>query len=186
MNGPYLKLVLPIVALAMTLSIVTCTTSGPTSSVQPGGPSPSPTQISVPSPLATPSPTASPALTSAQPKPATKLIPIARPLTWTVHVVLVHDNSPFSGVVVTILDSRGVVLLGSFRLILTRVVNPPTTGCLSGTCPPPPTTYVDRYSGCCTPEFMALGMNWGGRWSVRGSVTYKGVTKSVSRSGVAH
>ena len=172
--------VLPLVAITMTASLVTCTTSSPTSSVQPGVPSP--TQIVAPSPLATPSPTASPALTSASPKPVPKPMPIARPLTWTAQVSLVTYNPTLHSVAVTILDSRGVRLLGSFRLTLTRVVNPPPV-CLSGPCPPPPTTFVDRYSGCCTTEYMPLNMNWGGKWSIRGSVTYGGVTKSVSGSG---
>lgn len=170
--------VLILMALTMGTSLVACTTSSPTSSVQPRLPSPSPSQVVAAAPL--PTPTALHTLAPARPKPVAKPVQHAPPLIWSVQVHVYNYNSTLHSVTVTILDSRGVRLLGSFRLILTRVVNPPPV-CLTGPCPP--TTYVDRYSGCCTTEYMALNMNWGGTWSVRGSVTYGGVTKAVAGSG---
>lgn len=169
-----------LMALAMGTSLVACTTSSPTSSVQPGLPSPSPSQVVAASPL--PTPTALPTLAPARPKPAAKPVQPALPLAWSVQVRLFTYSPTLYSVAVIVVDAGGRRLPASYRLNLTRVVNPPPV-CLSSPCPKPPTTWVDGSSGCCTPESISLNINWGGTWSIRGSVTYRGVTKSVSGSG---
>ena len=89
-----------------------------------------------------------------------------------------------------VVDSRGIQPVGdrefgSFDLTLALVVN--ANPCCSigpnPSPPPPPTIYVQHYSGCCTPEIMAVNMAFGGSWAVTGTVTWHGQTKRVSTYG---
>lgn len=161
-----------IAALTVTLSLAACTT--PAASVAPGVPSPS-AQVLAPSPAPTPSKAGAVALDKT--KPVTTPGRQAHPPAWSVSVRLIGPS-----IAVRIFDSGGVPKWGSFHLILTVVENGPR--CFVSPCSPPkPGTYVQHYDGCCTPEYIPMNLPWGGNWSVRGSVTYLGVTKSVSGSG---